>query len=79
MKQANGNGTTNGTGAGNRQKEVELIGFKSKQVKPHLFPKVLFKACSNCCTQPGGSRHPWPLCGELALGRGSGRPAQVSV
>merc|ERR1719489_216825 len=27
--QANGNGTTNG--AGDRQKEVELIGFKSKQ------------------------------------------------
>ena len=32
MKQANGNGTTNGAGAGNRQKEVELVGFKSKQV-----------------------------------------------
>jgi len=29
--QANGNGTTNGAGAGNRQKEVELVGFKSKQ------------------------------------------------
>jgi len=29
--QANGNGTTNGAGVGNRQKEVELVGFKSKQ------------------------------------------------
>jgi len=29
--QANGNGTTNGAGAVNRQKEVQLIGFKNKQ------------------------------------------------
>ena len=59
MKQANGNGTTNGAGAVNRQKEVQLIGFKNKQVcsisdllshKNYLqlvcCPEVLFKPCS---------------------------------
>ena len=60
MKQATGNGTTNGAGAVNRQKEVQLIGFKNKQVcsisdllshKNYLqlvcCPEVLFKPCSN--------------------------------
>ena len=46
LKQANGNGTING--AGNRQKEIELVGFKSKQVCPisNLLPYQNISAIS---------------------------------